>query len=62
MSVLLDASVWSLLCGYRRVEYRFFIFSSLQKFLNTRLSNYDPLSVIIDWGIPNMHTMFFHIN
>ena len=47
-SVLLDVSTWSLLYGYHGVEYRFFIFNSLQKFLYTRLSNCDTLSVTID--------------
>ena len=36
----------------RGVEYMFLIFSSLQKFLYTLLSKYDPLSVIIDWCGP----------
>ena len=61
-SVLLDSFAWPMLCGYRGVEYRFLIFNSLQKFLNTRLSNYGPLSVIIDLGISNLHIMFFHTN
>ena len=56
-SVLLDASALPLLC-----MYKFFIFNSLQKFLYTKLSNCRPLSVTVDWGIPNLHTMFFHIN
>ena len=60
--VLFDASAWLLLYGYCGVEYRFFIFNSLQKFLYTRLSNCGPLSVTIDWGISNLHTMFFHTN
>ena len=60
--VLLYASAWPLLCGYHEVEYRFLIFNLLQKFLYTRLSNCGPLSITIDWGIPNMHTMFFHTN
>ena len=37
--VLLEAYAWLLLCGYRRVEYRFFFFNSWQKFLYARLSN-----------------------
>ena len=37
----------------------FFIFSSLQKFLYTRLSNCGPLSVTIDWGILNLHMNLF---
>ena len=37
--VLLEAFAWPLLCGYRRVEYRFFIFNSWQKFLYAQLSN-----------------------
>ena len=37
--VLLEASAWPLLYGYRGVEYRFFIFNSWQKFLYSRLSN-----------------------
>ena len=60
--VLFDASTRSLLCGYCGVEYRFLIFNSLQKFLYTRLSNCGPLSITINWGIPNLHTMFFHTN
>ena len=60
--VLLDASAWSLLCAYRGVKYRFLIFNLLQKFLFTRLSNCGPLSITIDWGILNLHTIFFHAN
>ena len=60
--VLLDTSAWPLLCEYRGVEYKFLIFNLLQKSLYTRLSNCGPLSVTIDWGIPNLHTMFFHTN
>ena len=60
--VLLDASAWPLLCGYLGVEYKFLIFNSLQKFLYTWLSNCGPLSVTIDWGILNLHTMFLHTN
>ena len=37
--VLLEVSAYPLLCGYREVEYRFFIFNSWQKFLYARLSN-----------------------
>ena len=37
--VLLEASAWSLLYGYREVEYRFFSFNSWHKFLYARLSN-----------------------
>ena len=33
MSVLLDASAWPLLYGYRGVEYRFFYFQLAAKFL-----------------------------
>ena len=60
--VPLSTFLWLLLCGYRGVKYRFFIFNLLQKFLYTRLSNYGPLFVTIDWSILNMHTMFFHTN
>ena len=46
--VLLDSSAWPLLCEYRRVEYKFMIFNLRHKFLYTMLSNYGPLSVMID--------------
>ena len=37
--VLLEVSAWSLLYGYRGVEYRFIIFNFRQKFLYAWLSN-----------------------
>ena len=57
--VLFEASAWPLLYGYHGLEYRFFIFSSWQKFLYARLSNSGPLSETIDQGIPNWQTIFF---
>ena len=41
--VLLDASAWLLLCGFCGVEYRFFIFNSLQKFLYTQAIELQPI-------------------
>ena len=60
--VLLDDSAWPLLCGYRRVELKFLIFGSSQRFLFTLLSNCGPLLVTIDCDIPNRQTIFFHTN
>ena len=41
--VLLDASAWPLLCGFRGVEYKFLIFNSLQKFLYTLAIELRPI-------------------
>ena len=44
------------------MEYEFWMFSSEQKFQKAMLSNYGPLSAIMDWGIPKRQMMFFHTN
>ena len=59
--VLLTASTWPLACGCRGDENVLLIPSWAQISLTLALSNYAPLTVTIDAGMPWRHIMDFQM-
>lgn len=61
LMILLTAFTWPLALGWLGMEKYFLISSTSQKLVRRALSNCFPLSVTVEWSIPNLHMMNFHI-
>lgn len=58
---VLDDGLDSAICLQLSVEKYFFYVDNSQKFGRWTLSNYFSLLVIMEWGIPDLHMMDFHV-
>ncbi|KAM1933975.1 hypothetical protein ACFX15_018200 [Malus domestica] len=59
--VLLDASACPLPCGYQGVDTCYLMPYFSKNFAKSLPTNYGPLSVTMEYGMPKRQMMFFHM-